>query len=134
VYSAKRDTLKFKAKVNNDQVLDGALEPYSVLADDKFAKEFSSASLFIDNWVTKDTQVTINNYFSEDVELHKIEISKDGKTAANYIYDVLGGIAGLGYGVVDAVIYELHDIAGTGLISAAGYYAGLAAEAAGLGV
>lgn len=128
VYSAKRDTLKFRAKINDDQVLDGALESYSVLADDEFAKNFSSASLFIDNWVLKDTQVTITNHFSEDVVLRPILFEKDGKTVANYIYNALGGLAGF-----VGTAAELLLVGPEGIASAVGEGLVAAAEGVGLG-
>ena len=94
VYNPKRDTLKFRAKINDGQVLDGGLESHSVRADGKFTKQFSDSSLFIDNWVLKDTKLTINNNLQEDILLHPITFDKDGKTVANYIWDAIGGIGG----------------------------------------
>ena len=96
IYSAKRDTLKFRATINDGQVLDGALASHSVRADGDFTERFSDASLFIDNALLKDTQLTINNKFTENIMLRPITFDKDGKTVFNYILDVLGGVMGAG--------------------------------------
>jgi hypothetical protein len=100
VYNRKRDTLKFRAKINDGQVLDSQLESHSVRADREFTKKFSNSSLFIDNWVLKDTQLTINNNLQEDILLHPITFEKDGKSIGNYIVEVLEGV---GVGVVELV-------------------------------
>ena len=127
IYSAKRDTLKFRAKINDGQVLDGSLESHSVLADDSFTKKFSESSLFIDNALLKDTQLTIKNNLTENVLLRPITFDKDGKTVANYLYNALGGFVGLGTEVV-AQLVGVEGPAGLVAVAVAD-----AAEAAGLG-
>lgn len=104
IYSAKRDTLKFRAKINDGQVLDGSLESHSVLADDSFTKKFSESSLFIDNALLKDTQLTIKNNLTENVLLRPITFDKDGKTVGNYIFDALGGLVGFVGGVTELAL------------------------------
>jgi len=134
IYSAKRDTLKFRAKINDGQVLDGALESRSVLADDDFTAKFSEASLFIDNAILKDTQLTIKNNFTENVVLRPITFAKDGKSVANYIYDGLGGIAGVAGGVAEVIVSAAVTEGGVvGLTTAAAELAGGAALSIGLG-
>ena len=110
VYSSKRDTLKFKAKINDNQALDGPLKPYSILADDNFTKKFTSSSLFIDNAVVKDSQLTITNHFDEDIILRPLEFSKDGKTASDWIISALGAAATTAAGAIEFAV----SAAGTG--------------------
>lgn len=108
VYNSKRDTLKFRAKINDSQVLDGALESHSVRADEKFTKEFSNSSLFIDNWLLKDTKLTINNNLREDILLHPITFEKDGKTVGDYLLEILEGI---GAGVASIAVEFVTETA-----------------------
>ena len=110
VYSSKRDTLKFKAKINDNQALDGPLKPHSILADENFTKKFTSSSLFIDNAVVKDSQLTITNHFDEDIILRPLEFSKDGKTASDWIISALGAAATTAAGAIEFAV----SAAGTG--------------------
>ena len=48
-YSRKRDTLNFRAVINEGQELDGPLESQFAQADSKFTNKFTDASLFIDD-------------------------------------------------------------------------------------
>lgn len=127
IYSAKRDTLKFRAKINDGQVLDGALESHSVLADDSFTKKFSESSLFIDNALLRDTQLTTKNNLTENVLLRPITFDMDGKTVANYLYNALGGFVGLGAEAVAVLAGASGPAQEVGLLALA------AAEAVGLG-
>jgi hypothetical protein len=135
VYNPKRDTLKFRAKINDGQVLDGGLESHSVRADGKFTKQFSDSSLFIDNWVLKDTRLTINNNLQGDILLHPITFDKDGKTVGNYLVEILEGIgAGVAEAAGEVAVVVATGDAAMGPAALIGTAADLVLEGAGVAV
>lgn len=82
-YIATKNKLVFKAQIHDQQKIDaigGALSNVAMEADDKFLNNFSDFTLFIDNWLSKDTSVNFINTSKSALEFFKIEFnSVDGR-------------------------------------------------------
>jgi hypothetical protein len=79
-YNEKKEKLTFKIKVHDQQKLDsitGALYDEAQDADGSFTQTFSDFSLFVDNWISKDTSVNFINDTDTPIRLVRLKYSTD---------------------------------------------------------